>query len=98
LEVAAQIGRSLQVQEPNFLTDSLILAQTLQRQDLTNNSRYRPNLHQFIHHTQGIQARIFKIKRENNTAAHRQAQEAVNVHSIEAYVYNCTKHPSDQCL
>jgi hypothetical protein len=30
-------------------------------------------------------------------AAHKQAQEAVKTHSIEVCLYNCTKHPSDQC-
>jgi formamidopyrimidine-DNA glycosylase len=54
MELAAKIGRSLQVQKPNFLTDNLILAQALQRKDPATYPGHwiiRPNLHQFFHHT-----------------------------------------------
>jgi ribonuclease HI len=40
MELAAQIGWSLQVQEPNFLTDSQILAQALIRRYPTNYPRH----------------------------------------------------------
>jgi hypothetical protein len=79
LGLAAQIGKSLRVQEPNFLTDSQILANALTRTDPTNYHGHwiiRPNLYQFLDHLQGIKARVFKIKRENNIVAHRQAREA----------------------
>jgi ribonuclease HI len=79
LELSAQIGKSLQIQELNFLTDSQILANALTRRDTTNYPGHwiiRPNLYQFLDHLQGIKARVFKIKRENNIVAHRQAREA----------------------
>jgi hypothetical protein len=100
LELAAQIGKTLNAQEPNFLTDNLILAQALQRKDPTNHPGHwiiRPNLHQFIHHTQGIQARIYKIKRDVNNIAHKLAQEAVKIQNLGACTYTCTKHLSYQC-
>jgi ribonuclease HI len=102
LELAAQIGKILQVQKPNFLTDSQIIADALTRSNPTNypgHWRIRPNLCQFLHHLQGIQARVYKIKRENNIVAHRNAQEAINSHSTGACTFNCTgtRHPSELC-
>jgi hypothetical protein len=69
LELAAQIGKLLQVQEPNFFTDSQILADALTKRDPKNHPGHwtiRPNLLQFLKHTEGNQARVFKIKREKN--------------------------------
>jgi hypothetical protein len=102
LGLAAQIGKSLRVQEPNFLTDSQIIADVLTRSNLTKypgHWRIRTNLCQFLHHLQGIQARVYKIKRENNIVAHRNAQEAINSHSTRACTFNCTgiRHPSELC-
>ena len=98
-KIAAQIGRSLQVQEPKFLTDNLILVQVLQGKDPTKYPGHwiiRPNLQQFLHHTQGTQASIFKIKRDVNKIAHDQAQQAVKIQNSEKCTYSCTKHPSTQ--
>jgi ribonuclease HI len=100
MEVAAQIAKKLKIKKPKFLTDNSILAQTLKLQDLKKNPGHwmiRPNLQQFIYHTQGMQASIHKIKRENNKEAHGLAKEAFRDHSIETCFFNCTKHPSDLC-
>jgi hypothetical protein len=102
LELAAQIGKSLQVEEANFLTDNQILANALTRRDPTNYPGHwiiRPNLYQFLDHLQGIKARVFKIRRENNIVAHRQAQEAFNSHRTGPCAFNCsgTRHSSDLC-
>jgi hypothetical protein len=102
LELAAQIGKLLQVQEPNFLTVSQILADALTKRDLKNHPGHwtiRPNLLQFINHTQGNQAGIFKIKRENNIVDHRNTHEAITSNTIGACALSCkgTTHPSDLC-
>ena len=101
MEAAAQIARSLQIQVANFLTDNLTLAQSLQKRDPINHPGHwiiRPNLLQFLKNSQGIQTRIFKIKRDNNMIAHRLAQEATKTHSVGACVFSCTKHSLDQCF
>jgi ribonuclease HI len=81
MELAAYISNHLDIDEPNFLTDSQILADVARRRDPRNHPGHwtiRPNLMEFIYHTQGRDARVFKIKRENNSTAHKEAHDALN--------------------
>jgi ribonuclease HI len=90
MEVAAQIAKKLKIKKPKFLTDNSILAQTLKLQDLKKNPGHwmiRPNLQQFIYHTQGMQASIHKIKRENNKEAHGLAKEAFSAHGYRNLLF-----------
>jgi hypothetical protein len=100
METTALVGKALQVQSPRFLTDSLILAQAIQREDPANHPGHwsiRPNLNQFFKHSRGLKARIIKIRRENNREAHNLAQQAIRIRSLRVCLYNCSKHPSHQC-
>jgi hypothetical protein len=74
MELAAYISKHLDVQEPNFLTDSQILADAARRRDPKNHPGHwtiRPNLMGFLNHNQGRDARVFKLRREDNTTAHK---------------------------
>ena len=100
LEIAAQVGKSLNIHNPVFLTDNLILVQAIQKNDHINHPGHwiiRSNLHQFFNHVQDSQANIFKIKREINGVAHNQAQLAAKSQISEECTYRCNRHPSNQC-
>jgi hypothetical protein len=41
------------------------------------------NLHHFVSYIQGIDARVFKIKTENNIVAHKHSQEAYQMSNLD---------------
>jgi hypothetical protein len=104
LELVAQIGHAMKVQHPNFLTYSQVLSEAATRR---NPARYRghwiirPSLHQFVSYAQGIDTRVFKIKRESNMIDHKKAQDALAYHlsNLETCLYTClgSKHDAFSC-
>lgn len=87
LELAAQIGTAMGVHQPNFLTDSNVLAEAVVKKDPIKHPGHcsiRPNLHQILSYIQNLDARVIKIRRENNKIAHRQVQDAYKLHNVQA--------------
>jgi ribonuclease HI len=102
LELAAQLCQVMKVQHPNFLTDSQVLSEAATRRDPAKYPGHwaiRPNLHNFISCTQGIDAGVFKIKRENNKIAHKQAHDAYNLSNVGTCFYSClgSRHDASNC-
>ncbi|KAM0904360.1 hypothetical protein ACQ4PT_018069 [Festuca glaucescens] len=88
LELAAQVAQAMDVQEPKFLTDNQVLAEAASKRNpvkFPGHWTIRPHLHRYIQFTEGADARIFKITRENNRIAHNRAQDAYNGRSVGSY-------------
>lgn len=80
------------VHQPNFLTDSNVLAEAVIKRDPIKHPGHwsiRPNLHQILSGIQNLDARVIKIRRETNKIAHRQAQDAYKLHNVQACFYSC---------
>lgn len=102
LELAAQVAQALQLLEPNFLTDSQVLAETAAKRNpvkFPGHWTIRPHLHQFVQFTHGTDARIFKIRREDNKTAHKQAHDAYNLFDVGTCLYTCLgmRHDTSKC-
>jgi hypothetical protein len=102
LELAAHIGHAMKVQHPNFLTDNQVLAQVATKRDPVRHPGHwtiRPNLHQFVSYTQGNDAKVFKINRESNKIAHKQAQDAFYLQNFDTSSYSClgSTHDASSC-
>ncbi|PNT64552.1 hypothetical protein BRADI_4g30086v3 [Brachypodium distachyon] len=64
----------MEVHQPNFLTDSNVLAKVMVKKDPIKHPGHwsiRPNLHRIFSYIQNLDARVIKIRRENNKIAHR---------------------------
>jgi hypothetical protein len=92
----------MMVQHPDFLTESKIMAEAATRRDSARHPgqrTIRPNLHHFVSYMQGIDPRIFKIKRENNIIAHKHSQEAYHMTNLATCSYSCLNpmHDTSKC-
>jgi hypothetical protein len=102
LVLAAQVAKAMEVDKPNFLTDSQVLAEAAAKRNpirFPGHWTIRPHLHQFVEFTHGTDARIFKLKRVDNRIAHKQAQVAYNLFDVGTCLYTClgVRHDAANC-
>lgn len=76
LELASVIAKTMEISEPNFLTDNQILAESAARRNVEEcpgHWKIKPYINQYIKNTSSMRPSVFKIKRDNNKAADKLA-------------------------
>ncbi|CAN6318975.1 unnamed protein product [Urochloa humidicola] len=92
LVLASAINKSLQIRQVKYLTDSMLLAANLQKQDPVTQAadwRIRPLLADFICNSKASVTTISKIPRLRNNIAHTLAAQARTQAALQACLFSC---------